>query len=67
MKELHVPVFQQRKHDDQSMLLHRRACGLIKQWIYDNVMHHIEETNVHSLWLKMESLFAQKTGIIRCT
>lgn len=67
VKELHVPVFEENKPaektEDQWTLLHRQVCGLIRQWVDDNVLHHIEnDTNARSLWLKLEQLFARKTG-----
>ena len=67
VKEFHVPVFQENKPDDKTKeqwtLLHRQVCGCIRQWVDDNVLNHIEnETNARSLWLKLEQLFARKTG-----
>lgn len=67
VKGFHVPVFQEakpdEKTDDEWKLLNRQVCGLIRQWVDDNVLHHIEnEINARSLWLKLEQLFARKTG-----
>lgn len=37
--------------------------GLIRQWADDNVLYHIEtEIGARSLWLKLEQLYAKKTG-----
>jgi gag-polypeptide of LTR copia-type/Zinc knuckle len=40
----------------------RKAIGTIRQWLDDNVYHHVaSETNAHELWKKLESLYEQKT------
>uniref|UniRef100_A0A0D3B4B8 Tr-type G domain-containing protein n=1 Tax=Brassica oleracea var. oleracea TaxID=109376 RepID=A0A0D3B4B8_BRAOL len=67
VKEFHVPVFEEqkpeKKTDEEWKLQHRQVCGLIRQWVDDNVLHHIEtETDARSLWKKMEQLYARKTG-----
>ncbi|CAA7059133.1 unnamed protein product [Microthlaspi erraticum] len=67
VKEFHIPVFQEKKPekktDEEWILMHRQVCGLIRQWVDDNVLHHIEnEVNARSLWLKLEQLYARKTG-----
>lgn len=67
VKEFHVPVFEEnkpeKKTDEEWKLLHRQVCGLIRQWVDDNVLHHIEtETDARSLWKKLEQLYARKTG-----
>ncbi|KAG7553078.1 Zinc finger CCHC-type superfamily [Arabidopsis thaliana x Arabidopsis arenosa] len=67
VKEFHVPVFEEKKPvektDDQWKLQHRQVCGLIRQWVDDNVLNHIEnEIDARSLWLKLEQLYARKTG-----
>ncbi|VVB00997.1 unnamed protein product [Arabis nemorensis] len=59
VKELHVPVFEEKKPEaktvDQWKLLHRQVCGLIRQWVDDNMRNHIEnETDARSLWKKLE-------------
>ncbi|VVB15575.1 unnamed protein product [Arabis nemorensis] len=67
VKELNVPVFEEKKPEDKTedqwKLLHRQVCGLIRQWVDDNVRNHIEnETDARSLWKKLEQLFVRKTG-----
>ena len=67
VKEFHVPVFEEqkpeKKTDEEWKLQHRQVCGLIRQWVDDNVLHHIEtETDARSLWKKLEQLYARKTG-----
>ncbi|VVA98897.1 unnamed protein product [Arabis nemorensis] len=67
VKELYVPVFEEKKPEDKTedqwKLLHRQMCGLMRQWVDDNVRNPIEnEIDARSLWLKLEQLFARKTG-----
>ncbi|GLT31041.1 hypothetical protein SLA2020_058080 [Shorea laevis] len=39
------------------------SCGYITQWVEDNVLNHIaNETHVGTLWEKLETLYASKTG-----
>ncbi|VFQ73301.1 unnamed protein product [Cuscuta campestris] len=39
------------------------VCGFIRQWVDDNVLNHIyNESHARSLWDKLESLYASKTG-----
>uniref|UniRef100_A0A0D3B8Y5 Retrovirus-related Pol polyprotein from transposon TNT 1-94 n=1 Tax=Brassica oleracea var. oleracea TaxID=109376 RepID=A0A0D3B8Y5_BRAOL len=53
----------EKKTDEEWKLQHRQVCGLIRQWVDDNVLHHIEtETDARSLWKKLEQLYARKTG-----
>ena len=38
-----------------------KCGGLIRQWVDDNVFHHIEtEIDARSLWLLLEQLYARK-------
>ena len=49
--------------EGQWKVLHRQACGLIRQWVDDNVLNHIiDETHARTLWKKLEELFARKEG-----
>lgn len=44
-------------------LKHAQVCGFIRQWIDDNMFNHIcNEMHARSLWEKLESLYARKTG-----
>ncbi|WJX13388.1 hypothetical protein P8452_03779 [Trifolium repens] len=44
-------------------LLHRQVCGYIRQWVDDNVLNHVSSvTHARSLWIKLEELYARKTG-----
>ena len=50
------------KNDDEWRLLHMQMCGLIWQWIDDNVYNHIiDEYNAQALWLKLDKLYASKS------
>ena len=67
IKEYRKPVFAETKPDDKSdddwWVLHRQACGFIRQWVDDNVLHHIsDETHARTLWQKLEELYARKEG-----
>ena len=67
MKKYHQPVFNTAKPKDISdedwSIFHRQVCGLIRQWVDDNVSSHIEEeTNARDMWIKLEELYARKTG-----
>ena len=51
-----------KKTDEEWKLLHRQVYGLMRQWVDDNVLHHIEtETDALFLWKKLEQLYARKT------
>ena len=40
-----------------------QVCGFIRQWVEDNVLNHIaNDTHAKTLWDKLESLYASKTG-----
>lgn len=67
VKNFHQPVFGTEKPNDKSdddwTLLHRQVCGYIRQWVDDNVLNHIiGETHARTLWIKLEQLYARKTG-----
>ena len=67
VKEYYKPVFATEKPDDKTddewKVLHRQACGFIRQWVNDNVLNHIsDETHARSLWKKLEELYARKEG-----
>lgn len=63
VKEFHVPVFEEKKRekktDEKCKLLHHQVYGLIRQWIDDNVLHHIEiETDAR--------FFVEEAGAVVC-
>ena len=68
VKEYWKPEFAEAKPDDKSndewWVLHHQACGFIRQWgVDDNVLNHIsEEIHAHTLWQKLEELYARKEG-----
>jgi transposase InsO family protein len=67
VKEYWKPVFADAQPDDKSddewRVLHRQACGFIRQWVDDNVLNHIsDETHARTLWQKLEELYARKEG-----
>ena len=67
VKRWHLPVFGESKpenmNDSDWTLEHKIVCGFIRQFVDDNVLNHIsKETDAGSLWNKLESLYARKTG-----
>nr|GEW02864.1 putative receptor-like protein kinase At4g00960 [Tanacetum cinerariifolium] len=53
----------ENKTDDDWTLLHRQVCSYIRQWMDDNVLNHVVgEVHAHTLWIKLEQLYARKTG-----
>ena len=39
------------------------VCGYIRQWVDDNVLNHIaNDTHAKTLWDKLETLYASKSG-----
>ncbi|CAO2836246.1 unnamed protein product [Amaranthus hypochondriacus] len=67
VKSWHLPVFTTQKSDGKSEeqweFDHEKVCGFIRQWVDDNVLNHInEEVNARTLWQKLESLCASKSG-----
>ncbi|KAL6211098.1 hypothetical protein ACLB2K_016326 [Fragaria x ananassa] len=48
--------------DEEWKKLNRKCIGVIRQWLDDNVFHHIsKETTTLELWRKLESLYERKT------
>jgi len=67
VKNFYKPVFGDEKpsniSDEEWNLLHRQVCGYIRMWIDDNVLNHIiGETHARALWIKLEQLYARKSG-----
>lgn len=67
VKRWHLPVFGENKPDNMSdadwALEHKVVCGFIRQFVDDNVLNHIsKESHARTLWNKLESLYARKTG-----
>ena len=62
VKNLYEPVFLEERPVDKTgeawVLLHRKVCGYIPQWVDDNVLNHIEETDARTLWNHLEKLYA---------
>ncbi|KAH0679432.1 hypothetical protein KY284_020517 [Solanum tuberosum] len=64
---MHLLVFAFNKpesmNDEDWEFEHLQVCGYIRQWVEDNVRNHIvNETHARSLWDKLETLYALKTG-----
>jgi hypothetical protein len=64
------PVFTTEMPDDMKQdqwdVLHLQACGFIRQWVDDNILNHIiDETRAHTLWKKLDELYARKEGTNR--
>ena len=67
VKNLHLPVFAsdkpESKSDEEWDFEHQQVCGFIRQFVDDNVYNFIVgETHARSLWEKLESLYASKSG-----
>ena len=67
MKKMHLLVFCAHKPekvtDENWEFEHQQVCGYIRQWVEDNVRNHIvNETHARTLWEKLETLYASKTG-----
>lgn len=66
-KDLHEPIEGDSAKlssvsDGDWKKMNRKAIGYIRQWVDLNVFHHIsQETDSHSLWEKLESLYERKT------
>jgi hypothetical protein len=63
VKQFHLSVFAldkpENKSDEELTLMHRQVCGYIRQWVDDDVLNHIDgETHAHTLWQKLEELYA---------
>ena len=67
-KDLHEPIEGAKARpetmsDAEWTKMNRKAIGNIRQWVDDSVFHHVSnETEAHSLWEKLESLFEKKTA-----
>jgi len=67
VKRLHLPVFTTQKPENKSdedwVFEHEMVCGYIRQWVNDNVLNHIaNDTHAKTLWDKLETLYASKSG-----
>ncbi|KAK8537987.1 hypothetical protein V6N12_044126 [Hibiscus sabdariffa] len=67
LKALHILVFTTQKLDSKSdeewEFEHQQVCGFIRQFVEENVYNHIDqETHARTLWEKLESLYAWKSG-----
>ncbi|CAJ2658024.1 unnamed protein product [Trifolium pratense] len=67
VKKLHLPVFSSAKPNSKSgeewEFEHLQVCGFIRQYVEDNIYNHIaNETHAKTLWEKLESLYASKSG-----
>ena len=67
VKKLHLSVFSSAKPNyvsgEQWEFEHQHVCGFIRQYVEDNVYNHIvNETHAKTLWEKIESLYASKSG-----
>lgn len=44
-------------------IINRKAVGLIRSWVDISQFHHVaEETNAHTLWKKLESMYERKSA-----
>ncbi|KAK8524988.1 hypothetical protein V6N12_029838 [Hibiscus sabdariffa] len=67
VKALHLPVFATQKpdskNDEEWEFEHQQVCGFIRQFVEENVYNHIDqETHARTLWEKLESLYASRSG-----
>ena len=67
VQKIHFLVFSALKPenviDENWELENQQVCGYIRQWVEYNVRNHIvNETHAKSLWDKLETLYASKTG-----
>lgn len=67
VKNLHMPVFATQKPESKTEeeweFEHQQVCGFIRQWVEDNVYNHIaNESHARTMWEKIESLYASKSG-----
>ncbi|CAJ2627704.1 unnamed protein product [Trifolium pratense] len=67
VKKLHLPVFSSAKpnskSDEEWEFEHLQVCGFIRQYVEDNIYNHIaNEKHAKTLWEKLESLYASKSG-----
>ena len=67
VKKMHLLVFSAHKSesvtDENWEFEHQQVCVYIRQWVENNVCNHIvNETHDRTLWEKLETLYASKTG-----
>ena len=66
VKILHLPVFATKKPEKKNYewyFENEQVFGFIRQWIGYTVLNHVvHETNAKTLWNKLETLYASKTG-----
>ena len=67
VKNMHLPIFAkikpEKKNDEEWDFENEQVCGFIRQWVGDNVLNHVvNETNAKTLWNKLETLYASRTG-----
>ncbi|GMI77271.1 hypothetical protein HRI_001396400 [Hibiscus trionum] len=67
VKALHLPIFATQKpaskSDEECEFEHQQACGFIQRFVEENVYNHIDqETHARTLWEKLESLYASRSG-----
>ena len=49
--------------DEDWKILHRKAAATIRQWVDNNIFHHIaEENDAQKLWKKLEAMFEKGTS-----
>ena len=67
VKKLNLPVFTTQKpnsmFEEEWDFKHQQVCDFIRQSVEDNVYNHIaNKTHARTLWEKIESLYASKSG-----
>ncbi|KAG8478926.1 hypothetical protein CXB51_028925 [Gossypium anomalum] len=67
VKALHLSVFTTQKPDSKSdeewEFEHQQVCGFIREFVEENIYNHIDqETHTRTLWEKLESLYASRSG-----
>ena len=67
-KDLYEPILNEQKpekyNDQQWQVLHRKAVGMIRQYIDHSVIQDVsDETDALQLWKKLDSTFARQTGV----
>lgn len=59
--ELKVVKPAMEKNEDRTRK-NQKTIGLIRQWIDNNVFHHVaQETDAYTLWTKLEGIYQSKT------
>ena len=58
VKDYYLLVFASKKPENKTdaewNVLHRQACGYIRQWVDDNILNHVsEEKQERNLWNKL--------------